>query len=261
MRLETGKSYFCNVEQRLMFMSRRFGNVTLGEINEMLISFIGKDMFFSLWEKANPKESIGAYKKNLDRLLKEDEKSDLSALCLTDEKSITKFVFEKILPYLRDNYSLSDGLCNFMKDFVYGLYDRFIQNELPILDYCSNFDSFHIQDYLEQARQKYKSAFDKIAVRFESLKKFYEYLGDKKILNEDSAKNLINAVKGHGKNPTWCNLEKILNQVKEDREITALLIDAYVMINIYNSLHDKVETNFIIDIQYYAKQSINNGIP
>ena len=253
--MKTGKSYFCDMEQRIGFMSKRFGNVTLGEINEMLLSFIGKDMYLSFWEKENPRESIVAYKKHLDRLLKEDEKSDLSALCLTDERSIAKFVFEMILPYLHDEYSLSEKLCNFMKDFVYGLYDRFIHNELPILDYCSNFDSFHIQDYLEQAKQKYDLAFEKIRKRYKSLENFYVSFE-----NDGTIKNTINAIRGHAKNPTWCNLEKTLNQVKNDRQITVLLVDAFILSNIYTSLHDKVKTNLIIGSQYYAKQNINNGI-
>ena len=244
------------MKQRLVFMSRRIGNVTLGEINEMLISFIGKDMYLSFWEKENPKESIDAYKKHLDRLLKEDEKSDLSALCLADERSIAKFVFEMILPYLHDEYSLSDKLCNFMKDFVYSLYDRFIQNELPIIDYCSNFDSFHIQGYLEQAKQKYDLVFEKIRERYKSLENFYVCFE-----NDGTIKNTINAIRGrHAKKPTWCNLEKILNQVKNDQQITGLLVDAFILSNIYTSLHDKVKTNLIIDIQYNATNSINNGI-
>ena len=244
------------MKQRLVFMSRRIGNVTLGEINEMLISFIGKDMYLSFWEKENPKESIDAYKKHLDRLLKEDEKSDLSALCLADERSIAKFVFEMILPYLHDEYSLSDKLCNFMKDFVYSLYDRFIQNELPIIDYCSNFDSFHIQGYLEQAKQKYDLVFEKIRERYKSLENFYVCFE-----NDGTIKNTINAIRGrHAKKPTWCNLEKLLNQVKNDQQITGLLVDAFILSNIYTSLHDKVKTNLIIDIQYNATNSINNGI-
>lgn len=226
-------------------MSKRFGNVTLGEINEMLLSFIGKDMYLSFWEKENPKESVDAYKKRLNRLLKEDDDSDLSTLSRSDEKSIVKFVFEKILPDLRDNYSLSDELCNFMENFVHSLYDRFTQNDLPILDYCSNFDSFHIQDYLEQAKQKYKSAFDIIEVKFKSLKKFCEYLGDNNILYEESARNMIYAMKSRGKNPTWFNMEQLLkqNQVHNDKQTSSLLIDAYIMSNIYSVLHDKIKTN------------------
>lgn len=237
-------------------MEQRFGNVTLGEINEMLISFIGKDLYLDFCGKVKDE----AYNKYLSRLFKEDDKVDLSALSLSDEKSIVKFVIEKILPDLQKAYFLSENLCKFMKDFVYSLYDRFTQNGMPILDYCSNFDSFPIQDYMEQAQQKYKSAFDNIAFKYGSLKKFREHLNDQNIINEDYAKNIINAIEAHGKNLTWCNLEKILNQVKDDREITALLIDAYVMINIYNSLHDKVKTNIIINIQYDATKSINNGI-
>ena len=255
-QIEKEKSYFCDMEQRIVFMSKRFGNVTLGEINEMLLSFIGKDMYLSFWEKENPKESIDAYKKHLDRLLKEDEKSDLSALCLTDERSIAKFVLEKILPDLRDNYSLSDGLCDFMKNFVQSLYDRFTNNDLPIIDYCSNFDSFHIQDYLEQAKQKYDLAFEKIRERYKSLENFYVSFE-----NDGTIKNTINAIRGHAKNPTWHNLEKILNQVKNNQQITGitgLLVEAFILSNIYTSLHDKVKTNPIIDIQYNAT---NDTVP
>lgn len=231
-------------------MEQRFGNVTLGEINEMLISFIGKDMY--LYFRGKVKDE--AYNKYLSRLFKEDDKVDLSALSLSDEKSIAKFVFEKILPDLQKTYSLSENLCKFMKDFVYSLYDRFTQNGMPILDYCSNFDSFQIQDYSEQAKEKYNSAFGIIETKYESLKKFRE-----KFPNEDTIKNVINAMKSRGDNPTWFILKQLLDELKNDKQITALLIDAFVMINIYNSLHDKVKMNVIINIQY-ATNMINSGI-
>ena len=249
--MKTGKSYFCDMEQRIGFMSKRLGNVTLGEINEMLISFIGKDVYLAYRGKVKDE----AYDKNLRRLFKEDDKVDLSILSLSDEKSISKFVFETILPDLRKNYSLSDGLCDFMKNFVQSLYYRFTHNDWPILDYCSNFDLFHIQDYLEQAKQKYDLAFEKIRERYKSLENFYVSFE-----NDGTIKNSVNAIRGHAKNPTWCNLEKILNQVKNDQQITGLLVDAFILSNIYTSLHDKVKTNLIIDIQYNATNSINNGI-
>jgi hypothetical protein len=236
-------------------MEQRFGNVTLGEINEMLISFIGKDMYFSFWEKENPKESIDAYKKHLNRLLKEDDKVDLSALCLSDERSVAKFVFEKILPDLQKTYFLSVNLCKFMKDFVYSLYDRFTQNDMPILDYCSNFDSFRIQDYFEQAQQKYNLAFEKIRERYKSLENFYESFD-----NDGTIKNTINTIRGHAKNPTWNVLSQMLKEITEDKQISALLIDAYILFNIYNSLYDNVKTNVIINIQYDATNMINSGI-
>ncbi len=224
-------------------MEQRFGNVTLGEINEMLISFIGKDMY--LYFRGKVKDE--AYNKYLSRLFKEDDKVDLSALSLSDEKSIAKFVFEKILSDLQKTYSLSENLCKFMKDFVYSLYDRFTQNGMPILDYCSNFDSFQIQDYSEQAKEKYNSAFGIIETKYESLKKFRE-----KFPNEDTIKNVINAMKSRGDNPTWFILKQLLDELKNDKQITALLIDAFVMINIYNSLHDKVGTKSIKDGRQYA---------
>ena len=254
--MKTGKSYFCDMEQRFVFMSKKYGNVTLGEINEMLLSFIGKDMYLSFWEKENPNGTIDAYRKRLKRLLEEKD-SDLSALSRTDEKSIVKFVFDKILPDLQEEYSLSDELCSFMKNFVYSLYERFTQNDKPILDYCSNFDSFHIQDYLEQARQKYKTAFSIIQEKYKSLTDFCRFFPD-----EYTIKNNINSMKRcqGGKKPTWSIMKQILNQVKDDRQTTSLLIDAYIMSNIYAVLHDKIKTNTIINIQYNATNSINNGI-
>ena len=232
-------------------MEQRFGNVTLGEINEMLISFIGKDMYLSFREKVKDE----TYNKYLSRLFKEDDNVDLSALSLSDEKSISKFVFEKILPYLQDKYSLSDELCKFMRNFVYGLYDRFTQNDMPILDYCSNFKSFCIQHYLEQARQKYNSAFSIIQEKYKSLTEFSRLFP-----NEDTIKNNIKSMKRCqvGDNPTWSTMTQILNQEKEDHKTSSLLIDAFVMTNIYASLHDEIKN--IIDLQSFAKNSINNGI-
>lgn len=224
-------------------MDQRFGNVTLGEINEMLILFIGKDMYLDFRGKVKDE----AYNKYLSRLFKEDDKVDLSALSLSDEKSIVKYVFEKILPDLQKAYSLSENLCKFMKDFVYSLYDRFTQNGMPILDYCSNFDSFRIQDYFEQAQQKYDLAFEKIRERYKSLENFYESFE-----NDGTIKNTINAIRGHAKNPTWNVLKQMLKKITEDKQISALLIDAYVMFNIYNSLHDKAKTKSIIDGHQYA---------
>lgn len=233
-------------------MSRRFGNVTLGEINEMLISFIGKDVYLAYRGKVKDE----AYDKNLRRLFKEDDKVDLSILSLSDEKSISKFVFETILPDLRKNYSLSDGLCDFMKNFVQSLYYRFTHNDWPILDYCSNFDLFHIQDYLEQAKQKYDLAFEKIRERYKSLENFYVSFE-----NDGTIKNSVNAIRGHAKNPTWNVLEQMLKKITEDKQISALLIDAYVMFNIYNSLHDKVETQSIIDgCQFAAIDWVYEGM-
>ena len=222
-------------------MAQRFGNVTLGKINEMLISFIGKDMYLAFRGKVKDE----AYDKNLRRLFKEDDKVDLSALSLSDEKSISKFVFEKILPDLQKNYSLSENLCKFMKDFVYSLYDRFTQNNMPIFDYYSNFDSFRIQHFLEQAQQKYNLAFEKIKDSNRLLKNPYDE-------NDGTVKNAINAIRTYGKNPTWYVLERLLKNFTDDKQITALLIDAYVMFNIDESLHDKVKTKSIIDGRQYA---------
>lgn len=231
-------------------MEQRFGNVTLGEINEMLILFIGKDMY--LYFRGKVKDE--AYNKYLSRLFKEDDKKvNLSALSLSDEKSIAKFVFEKILPDLQKTYSLSENLCKFMKDFVYSLYDRFTQNDMPILDYCSNFDSFRIQHFLEKAQQNYNLAFEKIRDNHKSLKNPYDE-------NDGTVKNAIKAIRDHGKNFTWYVLARLLKKITDDKQITALLIDAYVMFNIYKSLKDKVKTNVIINIQYDATNMINSGI-
>ena len=231
-------------------MEQKYGNLTIGEINEMLISFIGKDMYLSFWEQANPKESIKAYKKRLNRLLKEED-SDLSPLSLSDDKSVAKFVFETILPKLQDNYSLSNNICDFIHNFVDALYNRFATNETPILDYCLNFDNFDITNYLEQAKQKYNEAFSKIQSITDFCRKFP---------NEETIENNLNAMKSGKGNPTWSIMEQILNQVKEDKLITSLLIDAHILSNIYDTLNDRIQRDTIIDPQFVATDLINNGI-
>jgi len=240
-------------------MEQQYGNITLGEINEMLISFIGKDMYLSFWKQANPNESIEAFQKRLNRLLKEED-SDLTPLSLADDNSVAKFVFEKILPTLQNYYSLSKEICDDIHKFVYVLYNRFTTNETPILDYSLNFDKFDITNYLEQTKQKYKTAFDRIVSKFESLKKFREHLDDLHLLNEDSAKNIITAMKSKGNNPTWNAMEQLLKQVKDDKQTSSLLIDAFIMSNMYSTLHNKVNTKSIISVQYYETDLINKGI-
>lgn len=231
-------------------MEERFGNVTLGEIIEMLVSFISKDMYLSFVDKVKD----NTYSKYLNRLFKEED-SDLSALSLTDDKSIAKFVLDTILPYLQNEYSLSNNLCDFTKNFVNSLYKRFVTNETPILDYCLNFDSFDIQDYLKQAKQKYTTAFENIGNKYQSLKKFRECFD-----NEDTIKNIINSMKSKGDNPTWFNMEQLLKHVQDDKQISSLLIDAYIMTNIYATLHDKKQTKSIVEVQYEATNCINLGI-
>ena len=81
-------------------MERRYGNISLGEINEMLISFIGKDMYLLSWQQENPKESIEAikaYQKHLNRLFKEEDNCDLTPLSLTDDNSIVNLNSEGLI--------------------------------------------------------------------------------------------------------------------------------------------------------------------
>lgn len=239
-------------------MERRYGNISLGEINEMLISFIGKDMYLLSWQQENPKESIEAikaYQKHLNRLFKEEDNCDLTPLSLTDDDSIVKFVFEKIIPILKNDYSLSDSLISYLGNFVGKLYNQFTKNETPILESCLNYDGIYDSSFLEKSQHNYKVAFEKIETKYESLKKFRE-----KFPNEDTIKNVINAMKSRGDNPSWSILKQLLDKVKDDKQITALLIDAYIMRNIYDTLHDKVKIDSIIDIQYHATDCINIGI-
>lgn len=239
-------------------MERRYGNISLGEINEMLISFIGKDMYLLSWQQENPKESIEAikaYQKHLNRLFKEEDNCDLTPLSLTDDDSIVKFVFEKIIPILKNDYSLSDSLISYLDNFVGQLYNKFTTNETPILESCLNYDEIYDSSFLEKSQHNYKVAFEKIETKYESLKKFRE-----KFPNEDTIKNVINAMKSRGDNPSWSILKQLLDKVKDDKQITALLIDAYIMRNIYDTLHDKVKIDSIIDIQYHATDCINIGI-
>ena len=173
---------------------------------------------------------------------------------LTSELRV-KFVFDKIIPILKNDYSLSDSLISYLGNFVGQLYNKFTTNETPILESCLNYDGIYDSSFLEKSQHNYKVAFEKIETKYESLKKFRE-----KFPNEDTIKNVINAMKSRGDNPSWSILKQLLDKVKDDKQITALLIDAYIMRNIYDTLHDKVKIDSIIDIQYHATDCIHIGI-
>ena len=174
-------------------MEQRFGNIMHGEVNEMLVSFVGEDMFLSFVGKTKDE----TYKKSLSRLFKEDDKSDLSALCLTDDKSVAKVVFDKILPNLQDKYALSTSICDFLKDFVCRLYEKFIKNMMPILDSCLNYDEFCISDNLEKTKQNFNAAFTLIMNQNKSLTDFYNVFP-----NEETIKNSVNRMKCKGESPS-----------------------------------------------------------
>ncbi|MBR5971261.1 MAG: ankyrin repeat domain-containing protein [Paludibacteraceae bacterium] len=235
-------------------MEQRFGNVSLGEINEMLISFIGKDMYLDYWTKYNPKESIEAYKRKLNRLAKEED-IDFTVLSLVDERSIAKFVFDKILPHLQQEYKLPKYISDDVKKFVYCLYDKFKANKMPILDLCLNYDEFYKSDYREQAKQKNIYAFALIEQQYKLLTEFY-----KRFDNEGTIKNNVIAMK-KGENPSWFIMKQILKQVKVHKKITSLLIEAYIMSNIWHSFQDKVKPNQFVKVQYNVESDrINKAI-
>ena len=231
-------------------MGEKFGNVTLGEINETLISFIGKDMYIEYWKNDNPKESVNAYDKHIRRLFHEED-SDFTALCLKDKNSIARYVFERILPDLHENYGLSDELCKFMREFVDKLYRQFTNNETPILETCTNYDSVYDESFSLRAKQKYKSAIENITKEKSISSRF----------NDETLKNVVYGVKNSGNNPTWASLKKLLDIFKNDNtETISLLIDAYVMTNIANSFSNRANKKAIVDVQYVATNLINVGI-
>ena len=55
-------------------------------------------------------------------------------------------------------------------------------------------------------------------------------------------------------------MEQILNQVN-NRNISSLLIDAYIMSNVWFSLQDKAKNNSIVNVRYVDETDcINQGI-
>ena len=257
----------------------KFGNMPLGMINKMLVSFIGEDAFLDYCEKYHKDwkldwQSREAFRKHLDRLFEEKESSyrDLNPHY---EQSVYRIAF-KIL----DDFCNKYGLPRYIADTILDFYDllrlrlRLSGTEYPVFETYYTLDSvirgfLHIFFEIDEigtnndadfsyrdAETKYNMVFDELGKKFKdkngeksSLEKFYTKLSNwysgkikGQVLSDHFKKIIINNCK-KGQNPAkWKDMKTILDFCKEkgkDLEV-AHLIEAYLTANV---------KNFIVEIQ------------
>lgn len=225
-------------------------------------------------------QSEEAFKKYTGRLLREED-SDCSGLNPSYENSIYKLVF-LILEDFAKKFQLPTPYLNATLIFVNNFYSGFSEKQYPIYETYHLFESYlynalkefrkdsikmHLQSrHLEfvnftfsSALKKYQFTFDLISKmpQFKSKEKFYEKLAawcteqnkktnpdNFKIVEPEHFKKIIALCVSDAKNPSWKNMQAILEFLASDKEtefIKGFLIEAYISSNIENFIKKETE--------------------
>ena len=229
----------------------KFGNMPLGRINEMLVSFIGEDAFLDY-----------CYEEKLKRLFKEEaRKFSYCDLNPHYPQSIYRIAC-KILGKFCDEY----GLPLYIADTILGFYKlmtiRLSMTEYPI------FETYYILDFVIcgtlhffvertvseigknndisfsylDAETKYNTVFDELGRQFESLEKFYRELDSYAGKIEHFKKIIVNYCK-KGQNPAkWNDMKDILDFCKKEGKEKEMsrLIEAYITANVQNAIQKEI---------------------
>lgn len=263
----------------------KYGNVTLGQTNKILISIVGESAFYFYCEKYKDEwnlnwQSDEAFKKYIGRLLREED-SDYAGLNPIYENSIYQLVC-KILSDFENKFQLSAPYLNAVKIFADRLYSGLSENKYPIYEtyhffeanlyatlkeFAKDFIKIYLQsNYAEfitftfsSALKKYQFTFDLIlkVSQFKNKEEFYKKLADWcteqnkktnpdnfKIVEPEHFKKIIALCVNDAKNPSWKNMQAILEFLSSDKEtefITGFLIEAYISSNIENFIKKETE--------------------
>lgn len=258
-----------------MEIEKLHGNITLGAINEMLISFIGKDAFVKLCNSYHTSwqlewQSEDAFKKLIQRICKEDSQSDLSILSRKNGHSFYALIFNKILPTFQENYGLSSTLSTVIQHITDTLYTEFVEKKFPIHETNNYYREILFSGFLQLlktdpgffpkegwkdgltlSRQKCLSAINLIRASYQSIRHFGEKMyetGNDTSVSPDSIKRKLDAIR-KGTMPRWDNFSQILDFITNDssvkstqrKEIAGALMDAFILSNIESFFRDKAQ--------------------
>ena len=243
----------------------KFGNMPLGMINKMLVSFIGEDAFFDYCKKYHEEgvldwQSEEAFRKHLQRLFEEKESSyrDLNPHY---DQSVYGIAC-KILGKFCDEYDLPKYIADTILDFYKLMTIRLSMTEYPI------FETYYILDFVIcgtlyffvertvseidknndisfsylDAETKYNTVFDELGRQFESLEKFYRELDSYAGKIEHFKKIIVNYCK-KGQNPAkWNDMKDILDFCKKEGKEKEMsrLIEAYITANVQNAIQKEI---------------------
>jgi len=257
----------------------KFGNMPLGMINKMLVSFIGEDAFLYYCEKYHKDweldwQSKEAFSKHLKRLFEEKESSyrDLNPHY---DQSVYRIAC-KILEVFCKEYDLPKYISYTIQGFYGLLTVRLSRTEYPVFETCYMLDfvicgtlHFFVEQTVDEigknndirfsyldAETKYNMVFDELGKKFKdkndekpSLEKFYTKLSNwysgeikRQVLSDHFKKIIINYCK-KGQNPDkWKDMKAVLDFCKKYERKTEMscLIEAYLTANVQNFIKAEI---------------------
>lgn len=245
-----------------------YGNITLGKINKMLISFIGESTFYYYCEEFAQEglienwQSKEAFQKYINRLLAEED-ADFAGLNPVNNSSIPVIVC-KILDTFASDYGCMPFITEQIKKLAFDLYAGYKNFQYPIYETYNFFRAVFCKHYEEYAKEvisslikfpenmkllplyfcssvkKYNFAYDFLSIipdfgtKEELYRKLADYYTDKEKQPEHYKQIITNQMKD-ALNPKWINMKEILDFLmrNEGQRIAAgWLIEAYLFSNI-----------------------------
>ena len=245
-----------------------YGNITLGRINKMLISFIGESTFYYYCEEFAQEglienwHSKEAFPKYVNRLLAEED-ADFTGLNPANNSSIPVIVC-KILDKFASDYGCMPFITGQIKKLAFDLYAGYKNFQYPIYETYNFFRTVFCKNYEEYAKEvisslikfpenmkffplyfcssikKYNFAYDFLSKipDFGSKEGLYrklaDYYNDKEKQTEHYKQVITNQMKD-ALNPKWINMKEILDfLMQNERQSIAAgwLIEAYLLSNI-----------------------------
>lgn len=245
-----------------------YGNITLGKINKMLISFIGESTFYYYCEEFAQEglienwQSKDAFQKYINRLLAEED-ADFAGLNPVNNSSIPVIVC-KILDTFASDYGCMPFITEQIKKLAFDLYTGYKNFQYPIYETYNFFRAVFCKHYEEYAKKvifdlvkfpenmkllplyfyssakKYNVAYDFLSKipDFGSKEELYRKLADcytDKEKQPEHYKQIITNQMKDALNPKWINMKEILDFLmrNEGQRIAAgWLIEAYLFSNI-----------------------------
>lgn len=245
-----------------------YGNITLGKINKMLISFIGESTFYYYCEEFAKEglienwQSKDAFQRYVNRLLAEED-SDFAGLNVANNSSIPVLVC-KILDKFVSDYGCMPVLVEQIKKIAFDFYTRYKEFKYPIYETYNFYRAMFCENYEEYAKKmiativkeprnlwlmslyfcpsvkKYNFAYDFLSKipdfgsKEELYRKLADYYQDKEKQTEHYKQIITNQMKD-SLNPKWVNMKEILDYLKLNEVhgmVASWLIEAYLLSNI-----------------------------
>lgn len=245
-----------------------YGNISLGKINKMLISFIGESTFYYYCEEFAKEgvienwQSKEAFQKYVNRLIAEED-SDFSGLNVANNSSIPVIVC-KILDKFVSDYGCMPVIIEQIKKMAFDLYTGYKKFQYPVYEtynfyramFCKNYQEYAekiisylftspdniclLPLYFCSSAKKYSFAYDFLSKipEFGSKEEIYRKLSNNYITEEKQTEHYKQIITNQMKdalNPKWVNMKEILDYLKKNDDysfVVGLLIEAYLLSNI-----------------------------